>query len=819
MINTQIPNRKRITAAIGALYLPSSALLPAGMALAQDSRVVEEIIVTATRRSESLQEIPINISAVRGEDIERQGLGKLADISQWVAGIHVVDQGSRSGDQIIVRGLSADPLTSSEGVTNGGGSVATYVGEIPLYVDLTLNDMQRVEVLLGPQGTLYGAGTMGGAIRYIPNKPEFDNHEVTVRGDLYDLDESDGVGTDVGFTWNLPLSDTLALRTNVDLLNDPGFIDYVYTVRDIGVSDPDPDFSDPAAVAANLRRVEDVNDEDTLSARVALRWAPTDSVDMTLTYYLQDREAGGRTMNSRAALGTGDYESGLRVVEPNTRKNELLALELTADLGFAELTSATGYSEFEAFGQRDQTDLLISLEYGYEAFPTFTAFTREDEEEERINQEIRLVSTNDSKLSWIVGGFYNKSDLREDSKEFTPGYDEFVTGFDARPDNLEYFSVDKEELKEYAFFGELNYQLTDAWSVTLGARYYDYELNTASAVDFPLANTVFGGAPADQIILEFERDEQSDDGVLFKFNSAYNFTDDIMAYFTYSEGFRIGGGNGLGLCAPEIIEAQTNDDPSDDPDQSENCALPDEFAYSSDETKNHELGIRTTWLENRLTLNGALFYVDWADPQLSSTSEIALIPITVNGAGAESSGVELSFSWLALDNLSIRGSYSYTRAELTADAPNLVATIVPPGFSSVRFDGEDGDRLPGSPEHQGNVYLTYSGDMNGIDFALSYGVTAISDVISKTGSRANAVRLGGYAVHNLAINFNLDNWDLTFYADNLLNKYAETGVRRDPAYLQTLSDDAGGDVRVRSHFHNVLAPRQIGLRGTYRFDI
>ena len=210
--------------------------------------------------------------------------------------------------------------------------------------------MERVEVLLGPQGTLYGAGTLGGAIRYIPNKPQFEETDLELRGDLYQISEADDLSSDMGFTLNLPVGDTLAFRMNMDYLEDSGFIDYIYTVREPGVSNPDPDFSNRDDVRANLRSVDDVNDEETLSARAAVRWNPTDWLDGTLTYYYQDQESGGRTMNHRDALGTGKYESGLRFVEPSERENQLIALELTADLGFAELTSATGFSEYEEQG-------------------------------------------------------------------------------------------------------------------------------------------------------------------------------------------------------------------------------------------------------------------------------------------------------------------------------------------------------------------------------------------------------------------------------------------------------------------------------------
>ena len=640
-----------------------ASALVTGQPVQAQQAALEEVIVTATRRSESIQDIPINIAAISGDAIEEQGLSSLSEVMQWVPGVHVVDQGSRAADTIVVRGLNAAPIAASEALNNtGGDTVSTYVGEIPLYVDLKLNDMERVEVLLGPQGTLYGAGTLGGAIRYIPNRPDFESTEVEVRGDMYQIEEADDLSYGVGTTINLPVSDSLAFRFNLDYLDDSGFIDYIYTVRESGVSNPDPDFGNRDEVNANLRAVEDVNTEEVLSARVAMRWSPSDSFDGTLTYYLQDQESGGRNINSADALGIGDYESGLRFEEPSDRKNQLLALELIADLGFAELTSATGYSEYEESGSRDQTDLLITLEYSYEAFPSFSAFTQEDVDENRFNQELRLVSTGDGPFSWIAGAFYNQLETDSaDSREFTPGYDTFAVeefgGVQERPDSLEYFSVDIQDTTEWAFFGELSYRITDNWDVTVGARYYDYEFESESAVDFPLFRTVFDGEDPDSIVLDFETDKQEDDGVLVKFNTSYDLSDDAMVYFTYSEGYRIGAGNGIAPC-PDFL----------DPDVQFACALPDELSYEPDETQNYEVGWRTTWMDQALVFNGALYYIDWNDPQLASTTENAALPITVNGKGARSQGLEMSFNWVLGEHWSLRGSYAYTCLLYTSDA-------------------------------------------------------------------------------------------------------------------------------------------------------
>lgn len=795
---------------------------------------VDTITVTATRRAESVQDIPLNIAAVGEAQIEEQGFDDLADVLAYVPGINIVDRGARQGNPLIVRGLNADGLGSGDGNNDGGGTVATYLGEIPIFVDLKLNDLERVEVLLGPQGTLYGAGTLGGAIRYIPKKPDFGGDTLDVRTEISQYSEADDPSYEGGFTFNKALAPNFAIRGSIDYEMDSGFTDYPYVVREIGVSDPDPDFSDPAAVAANLRRVNDADGEDVLSARIAARWEPTPWLDGTLTYYLQQSDIEGRRGSSQQpTVPTGDYELSKRVEEPNEIVNQLLALELTADLGFAELTSATGYSRFNDDGQRDQSDLLITLEYSYEAFPTFTSYTHEKGKESRFNQEVRLVSTTDGPLNWIAGAFYNQFEGAAYSAEYTPGYAAFA-GFD-RPDDLEYFSQAYSKLEESAFFGEIGYDITDKWTVTVGGRYYQYDLESFSDVDFPLFDPGF--LPVGVSSLESsmradfaagspngtERTSQSDEGTLYKFNTAYQFTDDVLGYFTVSQGYRIGDANGLAVC-PDY-------DPLDN--QQGACALlpgqqygpgagdistRDETQYSPDKTINYELGAKTTLANGRVTLNGAVYYIEWKDPQLTSATINASIPITVNAEGAETKGFEVSGNWLVTDDFSMRGSYSHTEASLTALAPGLVGTINPPGFGSALLDGQDGDRLPGSPEDQFSVFGSYVMPLeSGRTVTFNGGYAWQSDVLSRTGGRGGGITLDSFGVANASAVYDAGKWQATLFVNNLFDEYYETGVVSSPLFNQVLTDADGGDVNVRSFYTYVGAPRVIGARFSYKF--
>ncbi len=787
--------RNRTTFQISTLSAAIAATLFSGYTTAQESGL-EEVLVTATRRSESLQDIPINITALNGTMIERERLTDLTDIARMVPGMTVVDQGPRSSQTLTVRGLNVDSITATDQNNNGGNTVGTYIGEIPLYIDLKLNDMERVEVLMGPQGTLYGAGTMGGAVRYIPNRPQTDALSYQVRGDGYDLSHSDDLGYEGGGTINIPIiADKLALRASLDYVDDPGFVDYNYLVRTTGVSNPQPNFNDPSDVSANLKQKKDANTEQTWSNRVALRYTG-DTLDSTLSYYYQDQDIGARQINHQAAFGTGKYEAAHRFLEPNTRKNELLALEMVKDLGFAQLTSATGYSEYTENGQRDQTDLLLTFETGYELFPNFAAYTRENADEDTFTQELRLVSTSEGPFNWIVGAFYNDNQTDSLSQEFTPGFDQFAVdeleGVQLRPDSLEYYEAIEQTEKETALFGELGYRITDAWQVTVGARWFKYENDITSGFATPLADTVYGGAPPDSLNLTSQSNDVDDNDSIFKFNTSYDFSDDIMAYATISEGYRLGGFNSAPPCVIPL-----------DPFQNV-CALPDEESFKPDTTTNYEIGVHSQFGDS-LIVNGAVYFIEWDDVQLGSVTTNGDIPITANGGSAESTGFEVSSQYYITPVLSVSGAYAYTNAELTQDAPDLFAP------DNGAFSG---DRLPGSPENQLYLAAHYEMPLNDssqldFDWSMSYQ----SDVLTKVGERDFGESMSGFSLHNVSTSWFKDAWMVSLYADNVFDEYAQTGVRADTSFI--------GDVGLfqsRRYYENMVRPRQVGLRFTYSFD-
>ena len=812
-----------------ALYLAlTSSFTVSNFVVAQqqnEMQGIERIEVTGSRRSSSVQEAPLNITALDADIMADQNITQLSDIARWVPGLTIPDQGGYYSSPIIVRGLN----TNASNPGSDGGTVATYVGEIPLDIDMKILDVERVEVLIGPQGTLYGAGTLGGAIRYLPKKPILDETSGSIYGDVFSVKESSYTGGEAGFIFNQPLvNDKLGLRVAFNYLDDPGYIDYNYLVKESGVSLADPDWSDPAAVTENLASKKDINHSKVLTARTTLRWKPTNDIDVNFTYHYQKEEFGGRSLSHYQGLSAdnplaqqiGKYDGAYRFIEPRKNENSLLSLEVVADLGFAELTSATGKSSYDADYKRDQTDLLIGLDCcTYEEFPEFSAFTRDVEDEKVITQEIRLVSKADSTISWIVGAYYNNNELVTDSREYTPGYGEYWypggADIDYRSDSLEYIALLTSKTIEKAIFGELSVEATDALTFTFGTRFYQYNASYKSDSGFPLFDPDFT-----KDNLELSGDPVDDSGNLFKFNIDYQINRDLLTYATISEGYRIGGSNGIALCEENAEEGQ------------QACASPDEFDYDPDTTTNYELGFKSTWYNNKLHFNTALFLVKWNDAQVDGATEIGQEQYTSNAASAESKGIEISTRAIINNELSAYATYAYTQAKLTSDADFLYGTIEyedDNGDYQINteqqafYDGKNGDRLPGSPETQFSFGLTYSTEVFEDKLLdINYGLTYQSDIYTKVGLKADGEVLPSYALSNISARLSDDAWSLIFYIDNMFDKYAVTSIRRDKSNIGLAKypeQNLKNYEFQRGYGHYIVTPRTIGLRVTYNFDL
>lgn len=816
---TAVPVKiNRVTAAVA---MALSGLAPHAL-LAQEAAVTsgpDELVVTATRRDTTVQDVPYSIAALSAEELRRLQVEDLSGVARWTPGLIQVDQGGRDANVLIIRGISSRAINSPEFLANTTGDrVATYYGETPVYVDLRPIDLARIEVLRGPQGTVYGARSLAGAVRYMPNRPNVEEFSIDARAIGASTDQSSGTSHEGSVVLNMPLiEDTLALRALVGYANDRGFIDYNFLVPEPGVSCPEPGFADPDCSSDGFERNDDANSLITRSYGLALRWDMSDTLTATLLWRQQNQDSGGRNVSSRDALqllaanrgitiDNDPYVAGLRFNEPNSRINNIANLTIDWETSIGSLRSTTSFTSFDERGQRDQTDLLLDLEpddyYYYEEFPAFSAFTRDTRDDEIFTQEVRLVSPqNDDGIQWLVGAFYQDGDFSSRNTEITPGYAAFDPLFTDANGDIEFDNKTFQTESEFALFGEIGFDITDRFNLLFGARWFDFDFDIRSCTAFPIASTAFGGSPdvddPSNCSPNTGFTSVSDSRVLGKVNATYTFNDNVIGYFTFSQGYSAGGANArLPADLPETL-------------------------VESESTDNYELGLKSQWLDNRLTVNGALYYIDWTDIQVPGQPGPLNTRITRNGGTAESMGVELDTVLRLDDHWTLAAGYAYTYAELTEGCNN--GDLNDPGKQCV-LPGEptaSGDRLPGSPEHQGNIRVTYENSLNAdMDLRLLYGITAQSDVLTRLGDgrdccRDNGEALPGFALHNAAATLVTANWEAKLFVENLFNRFAVTGVREDRSTLTT----AGGppDFTLRRYFQNVVRPRTVGVDLLYKF--
>lgn len=765
-----------------------------------------DIVVTATRRATTLQDVPINITAIGSEALARDKIDDVRDLGAFTPGLTVTDTGPRGAGSIVLRGLSAND-TAATG-NNADNALGIYLGEVPLYTDFKLIDLQRVETLIGPQGTLYGLGTLAGAIRYIPNRPDASRIEGEVYGRAYDVAHSKGAGYTGYVMLNLPIvADAIAFRTVTGYYYDPGFIDYPFLLRQPGVFLPQPGtaanpLGTPEQREANFRRGRDLNDERTFTTRNQLGFTLS-NFNAYVTYAHQRTKTDGIQANTDGLFGEGRYESARRYAEPADRQSHLISLEAQGQIDdIAQVSFTSAYTKSERYSRADVTDLLIDLDYDYELFPAFSGFTQADVEEEQYNQEVRVVSAHGGPFSWVVGGFWNRLKTRTDSLETTPGLANFFGVF--RPDDAEYVSFVETSTDEKAVFGEGTFRIIPQWQVTAGARYYKYDTLIRGGADTPLTSGGRRRMPFPSLTIDPSRIRQGDtgaDGVVWKFNTSFDVTPDILIYGTYSKGYRIGGVNRVAPCtfAPP---------PAPPPAGQNLCAYPFELFYDPDEVKNAEIGVRAQLFNRRLSINASVFEVEWNGIQLDSQTINGAIGIIVNGGAAKNRGFDVSFTAQPVAGLTLRGNYSYLDAKLTEDVPGLLSVQ-----GGDRVDALAGDRLPGSTKNSGALGATYEVPVGDDSVALNWTATYTGSILTRIGQRGGGEALPSYVLHRANVTYRTDAYELGLFATNIFDKYAVTGVGNDLTRRGFVNDG----VIYRGYTRAVAQPRVIGVEGRYRF--
>ncbi|MDH3644460.1 MAG: TonB-dependent receptor [Gammaproteobacteria bacterium] len=526
-------------------------------------------------------------------------------------------------------------------------------------------------------------------------------------------------------------------------------------------ADPSDPQNSPAAIGPPQ---EDVNEGEITFARLGLRLAPGDKVEVNLGYHYQESSAESR-YEDNPEFGTGEeYVMYKFATDPQDNELNLISADIEFDLGFARLTSATGYSAVEVFGVSESSGFLrTNIPQYYFGYPRIIAPIIRNQSSDTFTQEIRLVSQGEGNVDWVAGAFYLKNDLDFDLFQPMPGINDYTNAYFGLDPALDFTDVlatggTNQEFTDLALFGELSWNISDAWQVTFGARVFSQELKGTSGIPLPFASRTieffyYGTATDDFLLGGINPTTNDDDDNVFKFNTSYRFNDQTLGFFTYSQGFRSGGANQL----PEI-----------DPFGNDNSAI---LRFDPDKADNFEVGVKGTW-NSQISYTATIFYVDWQDFQttLSSPFGIAFVD---NIAGAESTGLEVELNGNLGDRVSFGLSYAYINAETTEPFEQISGepgTTVPAGTA-----------LPGATDHNLFGHIQYQHEF-GASSLLFYTDLAYRDETTSAFrdqplmASENFARLDDFTVWNASISWILDNYALTLFGENLSNERATSVV-------------------------------------------
>jgi iron complex outermembrane receptor protein len=722
--------------AVTAILLGS----PSASLAADASDQLEEIVVTAEKRSETVQTTPISITAITGDQLAAQGLASVEDVAGYIPGISMRSAGPGQ-TEFEMRGLAS----------SGGAAptVGFYLDETPLsapaaslngrvVIDPDLFDLSRVEVLRGPQGTLYGSGSMGGTIRLITNQPKLGEYEAAVRGTFSD---TDGGGFNPGGSGmiNLPIGNVMALRVVVTEKYTDGFIDRV-------VLSPFPFPTNPGtclnwfgygctrgnvAAAPVQQVIKDTNTNQLTSGRASLLIQPSDALSLTTAVMYQRMLAGGYNQfqsppGSSACLCI--YQP-YNLKEPISDTFKLASETIAYTFDFAQLTSATSYFSREEDQSQDSTEALQNLD----VLPAFlpAVFTEKDKSRQ-FNQELRLASPGQGPLQWVGGAFFEDLHSPYQAINQSPAYAPFsFGGAAANPMGEIYDASNDYHIKQDALFADISYQFNSDFKFITGVRWYKYETDTA----YSEAGLDAASGNAQAITGSIE---QSARGYNPKFTLSYTPDGDLTVYSTISKGFRPGG---VTLPVPTTGAVIC---PAESP------------TYRPDSVWNYEIGEKAKMLDNRFVINSDLYYIRWDQIQQNITLPCGYT-YTTNAGNAESYGPEIELIARLTSELSVSANGAITHATIVDANPST-------GI-------QDGTRVLNIPKSTASLVLTYDRHVT----ETLDSVTRIMD--SFVGNTADIAfyptTLPSYDLVNLGTGLTTPKWSANLFADNVINKHAE----------------------------------------------
>ena len=739
-----------------AIAFPSTA--SAQNAAAEDASSSESegsqvIVVTAQKREQLLVDVPQSISVVSGETLERQQATSFQDYLNLVPGLQL-DQSTPGAGRLILRGLNTGGVASTVAVyvdeTPFGSSSALVNGGV-LAGDFDTFDVARIEVLRGPQGTLYGASSLGGLLKFVTNDPNPARFEARARGTIEDTKGGD-LSYHGNAMINVPLGDTLAFRASGFYNKLGGFIDSIGTT---GVSFTSPVTSDVA---------ENINDAESYGGRASLLFAPSETFDIRLTAHFQNIRADAPSLvesnaNTLKTLYGGLTQSQFAEAFTNIDYRVYNGL-LNYDFGFATLTTSSSYSTQKQTFRDDASFNLSGIVRALLGAPANDFFLDQNTNNRRYTQEVRLTSDENDTFEWLIGGYYNdeKGRLFQNFVAATPG----TTTPIAFPFKLGQVTL-LSKYKEYAGFANATVHLGERFDIDFGGRYSHNKQAASQAA----AGVLAGNVPINSSL------RSSDNVFTYSVAPKFKLNDRASLYARVAKGYRPGGPNVIAPNAPAGTPA----------------------SFDPDTVVSYEVGFKGETADRTFALDLSVYHIDWKNIQLLTV--VNGFGLNINGSSADSDGAEFTATFRPAPGFVTSINGAYTKAVLNADAPALVG-------------GRKGDRLPFTPPYSVSVNSDYTWGIGGeaeafVGASLRFlsKQTADFDATFRTANGRQR-KVPSYDVIDLRAGVDFGRFGIEAFVRNLTDSDGKTSVGSLTASGLPVSPNGALET-------GVIRPRTIGL--------
>ena len=776
-----------------AVLLSTTILCSAG-ALAQEADANDDadIVVTATKREQNLQDVPLAITAFGTERLDELQVKEFADVIKFLPSV-TIQTAAPGFAQVYFRGVA-----SGENANHSTSlpTVGTYLDEMPITtiqgaLDLHAYDLARVEALAGPQGTLYGASSMAGTIKLVTNRPDTSGTYGEVGAELNAV--SGGLGGLVEGFLNAPISERAAARIVAYYRRDAGYIDNVFGSRTFPTS---------GITQTNADLVErNYNDVDTFGGRIALGIELDDDWTIRPAIIAQVQEVSGSFAQERSTAVSGNLQTVQYNPESSNDEWVQAALTIEGKIGSWDLTATGGHLRRKTETESDYSDYAYFYDalFGYGAYFTDNngdpvnpnQYIKGTDRYRKTFAEIRLASPADAPLRFIGGVFYQRQSHNIEQNYIVENISDAitVTGTDSNIWLTKQLRVDR----DYALFGEIAYDLTDRFTVTAGGRLYKYENSLVGFFGFSAGFSsrtgeaaCFGPAQVAGSPCTNVDKTTSDTDAIWKLNASYRVTDDVLLYATWSRGFRPGGVNRRGTLPP----------------------------YGPDTLDNYELGWKTNFGPFRF--NGSVYQLDWNGIQLSFLGANGLSEVR-NAGIARIRGIEADVGFRS-GGFSLNAGASYNDAEIRRD----FCRIANPQFDCTTAGNSllapAGTRLPITAKFKGNAVARYEAPIGNLDGHIQFAVNHIGRRRSDLRTTENAIKgfFDAYTTADVSAGIAGEGWSLELFATNLFN---ENGVINSGVQcVETTCGDPDGISSTGGVFYDtVIRPRLVGLKVTKDF--